>query len=97
MQIMYNTTVSSGLFPTKWDVDLGTPINSTPFYIDLCTIRKADYSVSEDYSVGAFGDSAYEYLLKQWLLTGKTEPKSRDLCNFPGIFHLHSRSQFSTL
>lgn len=60
-------------------------------------VQKADYSVSEDYSVGAFGDSAYEYLLKQWLLTGKTEPKSRDLCNFPGIFHLHSRSHFSAL
>jgi hypothetical protein len=39
MQIMYNTTVSNGLFPTKWDVDLGTPTNSTPFYIDLCTKR----------------------------------------------------------
>jgi len=60
MEIMYNTTVPNGLFPTKWDVELGTPTN-------------------KEYSVGAFADSAYEYLLKQWLMTGKTEPKSRDL------------------
>ncbi|KAF7969462.1 hypothetical protein HWV62_27311 [Athelia sp. TMB] len=32
-----------------------------------------------EFSVGAFADSAYEYLLKQWLMTGKSEPKSRDL------------------
>lgn len=45
-------------------------------------VRNADRNISEDYSVGAYADSAYEYLLKQWLLTGKTEPKSRDLCKF---------------
>jgi hypothetical protein len=37
MEIMYNTTVYSGLFPTKWDVDLGTPTNSTSFYNDFYT------------------------------------------------------------
>ncbi|KAL1725794.1 glycoside hydrolase family 47 protein [Schizophyllum commune] len=31
------------------------------------------------FSVGAFADSAHEYLLKQWLLTGQSEPKARDL------------------
>ncbi|KAH9166879.1 seven-hairpin glycosidase [Lactarius sanguifluus] len=30
-------------------------------------------------SVGAIGDSAYEYMLKQWLLTGRTDTKARDL------------------
>jgi hypothetical protein len=83
MEIMYNTTAPNGLFPTKWDVELGTPTNSTPFFaldFELCV--KADHNTSEDYSVGAFADSAYEYLLKQWLMTGKTEPKSRDLCMF---------------
>jgi len=34
---------------------------------------------SEHFTVGAFADSAYEYLLKQYLLTGKSEPKVRDL------------------
>ncbi|KAI0247096.1 seven-hairpin glycosidase [Lactifluus subvellereus] len=30
-------------------------------------------------SVGAFADSGYEYMLKQWLLTGRTDTKARDL------------------
>ncbi|KAH9987762.1 seven-hairpin glycosidase [Russula compacta] len=30
-------------------------------------------------SVGAFADSAYEYMLKQWLLSGRTNTKARDL------------------
>ncbi|THU86220.1 glycoside hydrolase family 47 protein [Dendrothele bispora CBS 962.96] len=31
------------------------------------------------FSVGAFADSAHEYLLKQWLLTGRSENKIKDL------------------
>ncbi|TFK39934.1 seven-hairpin glycosidase [Crucibulum laeve] len=31
------------------------------------------------FSVGAYADSAHEYLLKQWLLTAQSEPKTRDL------------------
>jgi mannosyl-oligosaccharide alpha-1,2-mannosidase len=34
-------------------------------------------------SVGAYADSAYEYMLKQWLLSGRTDTKARDLCMFP--------------
>ncbi|KIY51269.1 seven-hairpin glycosidase [Fistulina hepatica ATCC 64428] len=34
---------------------------------------------NKHYSVGAFADSAHEYMLKQWLLTGKTEPKTLEL------------------
>ncbi|TFK26236.1 mannosyl-oligosaccharide alpha-1,2-mannosidase [Coprinopsis marcescibilis] len=30
---------------------------------------------NEQYTVGAYADSAYEYLLKQWLLTGRSEPR----------------------
>ncbi|KAJ7150912.1 glycoside hydrolase family 47 protein [Mycena crocata] len=32
-----------------------------------------------DFSAGGCADSAYEYLLKQWLMTGQKEPKMRDL------------------
>ncbi|KAF8889335.1 glycoside hydrolase [Infundibulicybe gibba] len=31
------------------------------------------------FSVGAFADSAHEYLLKQYLLSGKSDPKTKDL------------------
>ncbi|OJT12443.1 Endoplasmic reticulum mannosyl-oligosaccharide 1,2-alpha-mannosidase [Trametes pubescens] len=34
---------------------------------------------NDHFSVGAFADSAHEYLLKQWLLTAKSETKARDL------------------
>ncbi|KAI0642322.1 seven-hairpin glycosidase [Trametes meyenii] len=34
---------------------------------------------NNQFSVGAFADSAHEYLLKQWLLTAKSEPKARDM------------------
>ncbi|KZT66155.1 glycoside hydrolase family 47 protein [Daedalea quercina L-15889] len=34
---------------------------------------------NSQFSVGAFADSAHEYLLKQWLLTSKSEPKALDL------------------
>ncbi|KAF9006005.1 seven-hairpin glycosidase [Cyathus striatus] len=34
---------------------------------------------NHQFSVGAFADSAHEYLLKQWLLTGQSEPKAREL------------------
>ena len=37
-------------------------------------------------SVGAFADSAYEYLLKQWLLSGRTDTKARDLCTTSSPF-----------
>lgn len=30
--------------------------------------------------MGAFADSGYEYLLKQWLMTSRSETKIRDLC-----------------
>jgi len=33
---------------------------------------------SNHFSAGAFADSAHEYLLKQWLLSGRSEPKTRE-------------------
>ncbi|KAF9809117.1 hypothetical protein IEO21_07552 [Rhodonia placenta] len=60
MDIMRDAQVTDGMFPTRWNLSKGTPMNS-------------------HFSVGAFADSAHEYLLKQWLLTSKSEPKARDL------------------
>jgi len=37
------------------------------------------HPANSQFSVGAFADSAHEYLLKQWLLSGQSETKSRDL------------------
>ncbi|KAF5377756.1 hypothetical protein D9757_008068 [Collybiopsis confluens] len=35
--------------------------------------------VNHQFSVGAFADSAHEYLLKQWLMTSRSETKIKDL------------------
>ncbi|KAF7317660.1 alpha-1,2-Mannosidase [Mycena kentingensis (nom. inval.)] len=34
---------------------------------------------NQQFSVGAYADSAHEYLLKQWLMTAKSEPKAKEL------------------
>lgn len=36
-------------------------------------VKKGDFLPNSKITVGANGDSYYEYLLKQWLLTGKTK------------------------
>jgi hypothetical protein len=48
------------------------------FPLDLLGVRTN--GITEKVSVGAFADSAYEYMLKQWLLSGRTDTKARDLC-----------------
>ncbi|KAJ6538435.1 glycoside hydrolase [Mycena vulgaris] len=35
--------------------------------------------INEHFSVGAYADSAHEYLLKQWLLTARSEPHTKAL------------------
>lgn len=39
----------------------------------------------EHFSVGAYADSAYEYLLKQYLLTARSEPQGLELCAYESI------------
>ncbi|KAH9967560.1 glycoside hydrolase [Russula dissimulans] len=41
--------------------------------------RETGLPISSSVSVGAFADSGYEYMLKQWLLSGRTDTKARDL------------------
>ena len=40
---------------------------------------------SNTYSVGAMADSAYEYFLKEWLLTGRTEQRYLEMCTLPAV------------
>jgi mannosyl-oligosaccharide alpha-1,2-mannosidase len=81
MTLMHNANVADGLFPTLWDTHSGKPTNGA--YHNLYILQQSVLKrTSADLSVGALADSAYEYLLKQYLLTGKSEPKARDLCEF---------------
>lgn len=42
---------------------------------------------SEHLTIGALADSAYEYLLKGYLMSGRTETRLRDMCELPLILH----------
>ncbi len=82
MNIMRDTNIHDGMFPTKWSVLSGRPTNGN--FESVLTLNLPDlrYCPSDQFSVGAFADSAHEYLLKQWLMSGKSETKARDLCMF---------------
>ena len=41
----------------------------------------------ETWSVGAAADSAHEYLLKQYLLTGQTDVANLEMCTYTGYNH----------
>lgn len=43
--------------------------------------RTGKFAQGSTITLGARGDSYYEYLLKQWLLTGKQDDFYRDLYN----------------
>ena len=80
MNIMYTSNLSDGLFPTVWDPRSGKPINGA-ICAGMCMLgRGADGITTGQFSVGAFADSGYEYLLKQWLLSGRSETKAKDQC-----------------
>ncbi|KNC49575.1 mannosyl-oligosaccharide 1,2-alpha-mannosidase [Thecamonas trahens ATCC 50062] len=75
---------------------LPTPDGLYPLYVSLDTGTFRTNQIS----LGALGDSFYEYLLKQWLLTSKTEPKYRRMYDetVAGIRqHLVARSTKSGL
>jgi hypothetical protein len=44
------------------------------------------YLGSVTVGIGGCMDSGYEYMLKQWLLTGRTDTKARDLCALSPFF-----------
>ena len=80
MEIMYATNLThyGDLFPAMWSIDTGLPHSGMSPSLDLLGVRTN--GLTELVSVGAFADSAYEYMLKQWLLSGRTDTKARDLC-----------------
>lgn len=68
-----------GLLPSMWNLETGQPSNRTYVFIMLeLHILTAFYA--EQITIGALADSAYEYFLKQYLLTNQTEKESIELC-----------------
>ena len=87
MNIVYKTNVTSTeeLFPSLWSRLDGSPVDRMSRTFPI----KPGYLLMQylgTVSAGSYADSAYEYMLKQWLLTGRTDTKARDLCAFSPFF-----------
>ena len=83
MDLMRDADVKDGKFPTKWNMHTGRPSTGQCtgcICHNLSIMSLNDAERADRFSVGAFADSAHEYLLKQWLMTGKSENKAKDLC-----------------
>jgi hypothetical protein len=77
MDLMDAAKVKNGMFPTRWQMQTGLPSNGE---LPKSSPGTETHSALDQFSVGAFADSAHEYLLKQWLLTSKSEPQAKNLC-----------------
>ena len=87
MDIMYKADITSTgeLFPMSWSMKDGLPVGRMSLSLSDLASLVAD-GVLGKVSAGASADSAYEYMLKQWLLTGRTDTKARDLCALSPFF-----------
>ncbi|KAH0591339.1 hypothetical protein H2248_001418 [Termitomyces sp. 'cryptogamus'] len=77
MERLYATKTGNGLFPTR----LGEPLDR-PSFLSFLSIRR-NHSSPGRYTVGASGDSGYEYLLKQYFVT-----PTRELLYVTSVNHL---------
>lgn len=77
-----NIANTHGMLPTGWNLTTGKPDTvgmSHRLFLILCVLTAkhlADY-----FSVGAYADSGHEYLLKLYLLNGRTDNSSLELCS----------------
>ncbi|KAI9453041.1 seven-hairpin glycosidase [Lactarius psammicola] len=61
------------------DIMYKANVTSTGELFPMSWSMKDGLPLDRTVSVGASADSAYEYMLKQWLLTARTDTKARDL------------------
>ena len=74
--------VDTGLWKTRWDAGGGEMHGGGHDRwkrLSNGLTRPSEPNVVQ-VSIGALGDSAYEYLLKQYLLSGKTEIRLLNMC-----------------
>lgn len=79
MDLVYKANVTDGLFHEHWLVKDGSPTGSMllPFWVYLAAQCKPP---SAHFTIGANADSGYEYLLKQWLLSGDIQARDQCMC-----------------
>jgi len=80
----YEVEVDTGLWKTDWGADTGEMYGGRlRKRLSNALVRPLKPNVVQ-VSIGALGDSAYEYLLKQYLLSGRTEKRLLNMCKWFG-------------
>ena len=83
----YEVNVDTGLWKTGWGADTGEMYGGMHDLwkrLSNAFTRPSEPNVVQ-VSIGALGDSAYEYLLKQYLLSGRTENRLLNMCKWFGF------------
>ncbi|KAG5650901.1 hypothetical protein H0H81_010599, partial [Sphagnurus paluster] len=83
MEHMYAQNPKDGLFALTWTRDGKPRDGESPCDTSVCLLTQPP----EHYSVGASADSGYEYMLKQYLLTGDTKALAQYLKSTEGILN----------
>ena len=80
----YEVNVDTGLWKTGWRVDSGEMYGGrNDLWKRLANaLTRPPGPNPAQVSIGARGDSAYEYLLKQYLLSGRTENRLLNMCKW---------------
>lgn len=68
------------MLPTRWSTKTGKPADGWCHSCRGSSDEVIDALILASLSVGAMADSAHEYLLKQYLMTAKTDKRSLELC-----------------
>ncbi len=79
-QILHSGKPYDGLVPIFINANTGYSISMTNLLMFLLTVLSltGKYRTQSTITLGARGDSYYEYLLKQWIQTGKTQNYLKD-------------------
>lgn len=89
----YEVNIDTGLWKTDWSSDKGEMEgggSNLEKRLSNTLTRPPKPNVVQ-VSIGALGDSAYEYLLKQYLLSGRTEKRLLNMCKWFAFDHFASR------
>jgi len=89
----YEVEIDSGLWKTEWSSDKGGMEgggSNLEKRLSNTLTRPPKPNVVQ-VSIGALGDSAYEYLLKQYLLSGRTEKRLLNMCKWFAFDHFELR------
>jgi hypothetical protein len=69
----------AGMLPSHYDIRTGQPTQGSSI-IGVAGIPNDLISIIDYVAVGALADSGYEYLLKGYLLSGRSETRLLDMC-----------------